>query len=119
MPPFPDTSIAADATDLSSRFCLTCLEVFDTLALEENHREVIDVSNAIGIIVGAVLVVLGFVLLVAWWSMFIKALMAIVPILLILIGAGVLAYFVSETKSRVEAAPEKGPEPEEKKAAEK
>ncbi len=73
-------------------------------------------SNTIGIIVGVALVVLGFVLLVAWWSMFIKALMAIVPILLVLIGAGVLAYFISEVKSRVEVAPGRGPEPEEKKA---
>ncbi len=76
-------------------------------------------SNTIGIIVGVVLVVLGFVLLATWWSMFIKALMAIVPILLILIGAGVLAYFVSETKSKVEAAPERAPEPDEKKIPEK
>ena len=76
-------------------------------------------SNTIGIIVGVGLLVLGFVLLVTWWSMFIKALMAIVPILLILIGAGVLAYFVSETKSKAEATPGKGPEPDEKKAADK
>lgn len=89
------------------------------MPLKNVIREVIAVSNTIGIIVGVVLVVLGFVLLVTWWSMFIKALMAIVPILLILIGAGVLAYFVSETKSRTEVAPEKSPEPDEKKAADK
>jgi len=70
------------------------------------------VSNITGIIVGVVLVILGLVLLVVWWSMFIKALMAIIPILLILIGAGALAYFVSEIKSKLEA-------PEEKKTEEK
>jgi uncharacterized membrane protein YesL len=70
------------------------------------------VSNITGIIVGVVLVILGLVLLVVWWSMFIKALMAIIPILLILIGAGALAYFVSEIKSKLE-------EPEEKKTEEK
>jgi multisubunit Na+/H+ antiporter MnhG subunit len=80
---------------------------------------VIAVSNTIGIIVGVAFVVLGFVLLVAWWSMFIKALMAIVPMVLILIGAGVLAYFISETKSKIEAAPEKGSEPDEKKPGDK
>jgi uncharacterized membrane protein len=65
------------------------------------------VSNITGIIVGVVLVILGLVLLVVWWSMFIKALMAIIPILLILIGAGALAYFVSEIKSKLEAPEEK------------
>ncbi len=76
-------------------------------------------SNTIGIVVGVVLVVLGFILLVTWWWMFIKALMAIVPILLILVGAGVLAYFVSETKSKAEVAPEKAPETDENKTADK
>jgi uncharacterized membrane protein YesL len=65
------------------------------------------VSNITGIIVGVVLVILGLVLLVVWWSMFIKALMAIIPILLILIGAGALAYFVSEIKSKLEPSEEK------------
>ena len=69
-------------------------------------------SNITGIIVGVVLIILGLVLLVVWWSMFIKALMAIIPILLILIGAGALAYFISEIKSKLEA-------PEEKKTEEK
>ena len=69
-------------------------------------------SNITGIIVGVVLVILGLVLLVVWWSMFIKALMAIIPILLILIGAGAPAYFVSEIKSKLET-------PEEKKTEEK
>jgi threonine/homoserine/homoserine lactone efflux protein len=77
------------------------------------------VSNITGIIVGVVLVILGLVLLVAWWSMFLKALMAIIPILLILIGAGALAYFVSEIKSKLEAPGDKSPAPEEKKTEEK
>ena len=77
------------------------------------------VSNTIGIVVGVALVVLGFALLVAWWSVFIKALMATIPILLILIGAGALAYFVSEMKSKVDVAPEKSAEPDEKKAGDK
>ena len=70
-------------------------------------------SNIIGIIIGLVLVVLGFVLLVAWWSMFIKALMAIIPFLLVLIGAGALAYFISEMKSKQELIEQKSP-PQEK-----
>jgi threonine/homoserine/homoserine lactone efflux protein len=70
------------------------------------------VSNIIGIIIGLVLVVLGLVLLVAWWSMFTKALMAIIPLLLLLIGAGVLAYFISEMKSRQEIMEQKSPSQE-------
>lgn len=73
------------------------------------------VSNILGIVIGVVLIILGLVLLVTWWSMFIKALMAIVPILLILIGAGALAYFISEIKSKLEVAQEKSSTPEEKK----
>lgn len=69
-------------------------------------------SNIIGIIIGLVLVVLGLVLLVAWWSMFTKALMAIIPLLLLLIGAGVLAYFISEMKSRQEIMEQKSPSQE-------
>jgi uncharacterized membrane protein len=49
----------------------------------------------------------GFILLVTWWSMFIKGLMATIPILLILIGAGALVYFVSEIKSKLEIEKEK------------
>jgi uncharacterized membrane protein len=63
---------------------------------------VITVGNLLGIIIGVAAVVLGLILLVAWWSMFIKALMALVPILLIVIGAGILIYFISETKSKLE-----------------
>jgi uncharacterized membrane protein len=60
------------------------------------------VGNLLGIIIGVVAVVLGLILLITWWSMFIKAIMALVPILLIVIGAGILIYFISETKSKLE-----------------
>ncbi len=71
------------------------------------------VSNVVGIIIGVVLIILGLILLVTWWSMFIKALMAVIPILLILIGAGALAYFISEIKSKLEV-PQQEKKPEEK-----
>jgi uncharacterized membrane protein len=38
--------------------------------------------------------------------MFIKGLMAVVPILLILIGVGALIYFISEIKSKLEISKE-------------
>jgi threonine/homoserine/homoserine lactone efflux protein len=60
------------------------------------------VGNLLGIIIGVVAVVLGLILLIIWWSMFIKAIMALVPILLIVIGAAILIYFISETKSKLE-----------------
>ena len=64
------------------------------------------VSNVLGIIIGVVVVIIGLVLLVTWWSMFIKGLMAVVPILLILIGIGALIYFISEIKSKLEIGKE-------------
>lgn len=70
-------------------------------------------SNVLGIIIGVVLIILGLILLVTWWSMFIKALMAVIPILLILIGAGALAYFISEIKSKLEV-PQEEKKPEAK-----
>jgi len=60
------------------------------------------VSNVLGIIAGVIVIVIGLILLVTWWSMFVKGLMATVPILLILIGAGALVYFISEIKSKLE-----------------
>jgi hypothetical protein len=47
--------------------------------------------------------------------MFIKALMAFVPILLIVIGAGILIYFISEIKSKLEMGKEEAPSSGEKK----
>jgi uncharacterized membrane protein len=73
------------------------------------------VSNVLGIIIGVVVIIVGFILLVSWWSMFIKGLMAIVPILLLLIGAGALVYFISEIKSKLEIRKENTSSTEEKK----
>ena len=63
-------------------------------------------SNILGIIIGVVVIIIGLILLASWWSMFIKGLMAVVPILLILIGAGALVYFISEIKSKLEITKE-------------
>ncbi len=71
-------------------------------------------SNIMGMVLGGVLVILGLILLATWFSMFVKALMAVVPIVLILVGAGLLAYFISEVKSKIDVAP-----PEEKKVEQK
>jgi uncharacterized membrane protein len=64
------------------------------------------VSNILGIIIGVVVIIVGLILLVIWWSMFIKGLMAVVPILLILIGVGAFIYFISEIKSKLEISKE-------------
>jgi uncharacterized membrane protein len=66
-----------------------------------------------------VVIIVGLILLVTWWSMFIKALMAVVPILLILIGVGALIYFISEIKSKLEIEKQTPPASEEKKPEEK
>ena len=71
--------------------------------------------NVLGIIIGVIVAIVGIILLVIWWSMFIKGLMATVPILLILIGAGALVYFISEIKSKLEIEKEKKSPTEEKK----
>ena len=71
--------------------------------------------NVLGIIIGVIVIIVGFILLVSWWSMFIKGLMAIVPILLLLIGAGALVYFISEIKSKLEIRKENTSSTEEKK----
>ena len=64
------------------------------------------VLNILGIIIGVVVIVVGFILMVTWWGMFIKGLMAVIPILLLLIGAGALIYFISEIKSKIEIGKE-------------
>ena len=76
-------------------------------------------SKVFGIIIGVVVIILGLILLVTWWSMFAKALMAIVPILLIVIGVGALVYFISEMKSKVGGEEAKPSSIEEKKSEEK
>ena len=73
-------------------------------------------SNLLGITIGVVVIIIGFILLATWWSMFIKGVMAVVPILLILIGVGALIYFISEIKSRVGMGKEETPAPGEKKS---
>ena len=75
----------------------------------------IAVSNILGIIIGVVAIIVGVILLIIWWPMFIKALTALVPILLIIIGAGVLVYFISEIKSKLEMRKEEASTPAEKK----
>jgi hypothetical protein len=77
------------------------------------------VSNVLGIIISVVVIIVGLILLVIWWSMFIKALMALVPILLILIGLGLLVYFSSEIKSKMEIAKEDASISKERKTEEK
>ena len=72
-------------------------------------------SNVLGIIIGVVVVIVGFILLGVWWSAFFAVLKGIIPILLILIGAGVLVYFISEIKSKLEIEKEKVASTEEKK----
>ena len=66
-------------------------------------------SNVLGIIIGVLLLVVGLILLVCWWGMFVKMLMAVVPISLLLLGAGALVYFISEIKSKLEVKKEKTP----------
>ncbi len=72
-------------------------------------------SNILGIIIGIVVIIIGLVLLITWWGMFIKGLMAVVPILLLLIGVGVLIYFISEIKSKLEVEKEEPAASSEKK----
>jgi len=61
------------------------------------------VGNVLGIIVGVVVTIVGLILLVfVWWPMFVGVFKGILPILLILIGAGILVYFISEIKSKLE-----------------
>jgi uncharacterized membrane protein len=66
-------------------------------------------SNVLGIIIGVIVIVVGLILMITWWSMFLKGLMATVPILLILVGAGVLIYFISEIKSKLDLKKEDTP----------
>jgi hypothetical protein len=89
------------------KFALTSLPSFDNFHRQENFlKGVMMVSNILGIIIGVVVIIIGFVLLVTWLPMFIKGLMAVVPILLILIGVGALIYFISEIKSKLEISKE-------------
>ncbi len=64
------------------------------------------VSNVSGVVIGILVVIIGFVLLFSWWHSFAIMFKGIFPILLILIGAGVLIYFISEIKSKAEIGKE-------------
>ena len=63
-------------------------------------------SNVLGIIIGVVVIIIGIILLICWFPMFVAVLKGIIPILLILIGAGALIYFISEIKSKLEISKE-------------
>jgi len=78
-------------------------------------KEVIRMFNVLGIIIGVIVIIVGLILMVTWWSMFVKGLMATIPLILILIGGGALVYFVSEIKSRLGIEKEKTSTMEEKK----
>jgi threonine/homoserine/homoserine lactone efflux protein len=69
----------------------------------------------LGVIIGVVVILVGLVLLILWFPMFLKALMALVPILLLIIGAGLLIYFISEIRSKLEMGKEQASTPAEKK----
>jgi hypothetical protein len=69
----------------------------------------------LGVIIGVVVVIGGLILLVVWWSMFLGVFKGILPILLIIIGAGILIYFISEIKSKLEMGKEEAPASGEKK----
>ena len=59
---------------------------------------------------GVVAVVLGIVGLVNWWSLFVKGLMAAVPILLVLGGIVAVSSGVSDMKDRIAEKKEKAKE---------
>lgn len=77
-------------------------------------KGVMMVSNILGIVIGVVVIILGLILLATWWHSFAVMFMGIFPILLILIGAGALIYFISEMKSKVEIEKEEKTTPEQK-----
>jgi hypothetical protein len=72
------------------------------------------VSNILGIIIGVVVIIIGLVLLCTWWSSFVVMFKGIFPILLVLVGAGALIYFISEIKSKLEISKEEKTTPEQK-----
>ena len=71
-------------------------------------------SNVLGIIIGMVVIIIGLILLVTWWFSFVGVFKGIFPILLILIGAGALVYFISEIKSKLVIGKEDMATPEQK-----
>jgi hypothetical protein len=81
------------------------------LIIKSLSEEVLAMSNLLGIVAGIVAIIIGFILLIAWWSMFAAVLKGVIPVLLILTGVGALVYFISEMKSRVPVDKEKPPSP--------
>ena len=79
------------------------------LPIKTIMKGVMLMSNVLGIIIGVIVIVVGLILMITWWSMFLKGLMATVPILLILVGAGALIYFISEIKSKLDLKKEDTP----------
>jgi hypothetical protein len=71
-------------------------------------------SNVLGIMIGVVVIIIGLILLVIWWFSFVGVFKGILPILLILIGAGALVYFISEIKSKLEISKEEKAVPDQK-----
>jgi Na+/proline symporter len=82
-------------------------------------------GKVLGIVIGVVLVILGVWGLVTWWSLFVRALMAAVPALMIVVGVVLVVFFVSEIRSSIqekaemETASEKESAKEETEAASK
>ena len=76
-------------------------------------------GKVLGIVIGVVLVILGLWGLVTWWSLFVRALMAAVPVLMIVVGVVLVVFFISEIRSSIqekaemEATAEKEPKEEE------
>jgi predicted RND superfamily exporter protein len=58
-------------------------------------------GKVLGIVIGVVLVVLGVWGIVTWWSLFVRALMAAVPALMIVVGVVLVVFFVSEIRSSI------------------
>jgi predicted RND superfamily exporter protein len=56
-------------------------------------------GKVLGVVVGAVLVILGVWGIVTWWSLFVRGLMAAVPPLMIVVGAVLAVFFISEIRS--------------------
>jgi hypothetical protein len=99
---------------------LTSFSSFANSFKQENFSKgVMMVSNILGIIIGIAVIIIGLILLAKWWFSFISVFMGIFPILLILIGAGVLVYFISEIKSKLEMGKEDASASGEKKPEEK
>ena len=76
-------------------------------------------GKVLGIVIGVVLVILGAWGLITWWSLFVRALMAAVPALMIVVGVVLVVFFISEIRSSIqekaemEATAEKEPKEEE------